>query len=118
MQVSWAYVSGVVKREKIPHVIKKDNTSTNLSDSFDPVAVVEISALTIVRENARLLRVCLNVRTPGPRRSCPVTFQFTVSIVKEDVTTGLLSFKTGVFCVFQGLNHVQDLFLGKENMVL
>ena len=65
---------------------------TNLSDSFDPVAVVEISALTIVPENVSLLRVCLNVRTPGPRLSCPVAFQFTVSIIKEDGTTGLLSF--------------------------
>ncbi|CAI8026694.1 FRAS1-related extracellular matrix protein 2 [Geodia barretti] len=51
------------------------------------VAVVEISALTNVPENVSLLRVCLNVRTPGPRLSCPVAFQFTVSIIKEDGTT-------------------------------
>ena len=78
------------------------HTSTNLRDSFDLVAVVEISAPTNVPENRRLLSVCLNVRTPGPRLSCPVAFEFTVSIVKQDVTTGLLSFKKGCYVYFRG----------------
>ena len=102
MQVPRACISGVVKRKKVPHVKKRIHTSTNLGDSFDPVAVVEISALTNVPENRGPLRVCLNVRTPGPRLSCPVAFEFTVSIVKEDVTTGLLSFKKGCFVYFRG----------------
>ncbi|CAI8008331.1 hypothetical protein GBAR_LOCUS5720 [Geodia barretti] len=53
----------------------------------DDMAVVEISAPTNVLENARILRVCLNVRMLGNRRFCPVAFEFTVYIVKEDVTT-------------------------------
>ena len=90
---------------KIPylhHVIKRMHTSTNLRDSFDLVAVVEISAPTNVPEYGVSLSVCLNVRTPGPRLYCPVAFEFTVSIVKEDVTTGLLSFKKGCYVHFIG----------------
>ena len=83
------------------HVIKRIYASTNLSDSLDPVAMVEISAPTNVPENVRLISVCLNVRTPGNRLSCPVAFEFTVFIVKEDVTTGLLSFK-GCYVYFRG----------------
>ena len=98
----WRVRSGKIKIPYLHHVIKRMHTSTNLRDSFDLVAVVEISAPTNVPENRGPLRVCLNVRTPGPRQSCPVTFQFTVSIVKEDVTTGLSSFKKGCYMYFRG----------------
>ena len=98
----WRVRSGKIKIPYLHHVIKRIHTSTNLRDSFDLVAVVEISAPTNVLEYRRLFRVCLNVRTPGNRRSCPVAFQFTVYIVKEDVTTGLLSFKKGWYVHFIG----------------